>query len=262
MTDAQTTCTTCGALIRQITADRNQGLCVPCERRAAAIPPDDFKLPFELLERIEALGADPDRFLEMTWRDGVSYTLGFLEKIEESNRLHDHWAPILLAFAKQCRLDAPPPSSAALAPRDLAKLPIYEASIHRSERLPPSRRSEALFCSIPLLAIPVALRCWPGDDERTVVLTPDEWDEWRKIYQHPDNAFWWFAHVWWRIDDPPDPDAPGMCGKNLTLPEGETPWLVTSGLAWGPLAGGWTTELWSWNGTSARFVKEVGRAYC
>ncbi|RLS74866.1 MAG: hypothetical protein DWI01_00855, partial [Planctomycetota bacterium] len=110
MTDAQTTCTTCGTLIRQFTADRYQGLCVLCDRDAAAIPPDDFKLPSELLDRIKALGQDPDLFLEMTWCDGVPYTLGFLNKIEESQKLHDHWAPRLRAFAKQCRLDAPPPS--------------------------------------------------------------------------------------------------------------------------------------------------------
>ncbi len=261
MTDAQTTCTTCGTLIRQFTADRYQGLCVLCDRDAAAIPPDDFKLPSELLDRIKALGQDPDLFLEMTWCDGVPYTLGFLNKIEESQKLHDHWAPRLRAFAKQCRLDAPPPSPAALAPRDLAKLPIYEASIRRSERITPSRRSEALFCSIPLIAIPVALRCWPGEDERTVVLTPDEWNKWQKIYKHPDDAFWWFSDVWWRIDDPPNPGAPGMDGKKLTLPEGETPWLVTAGLMMGPMSGGSTSELWSWNGTSARFVEEVSRIY-
>lgn len=261
MTEAQTTCTTCGKLIRQFTADRYQGLCVLCHRDAAAIPPYDFKLPRELLDRIEALGEDPDRYLRMTWQSGVPYTHGYLDKIEASDQLHDHWAPILRAFAKQCRVDAPLPSPAALAPRDLAKLPIYEALVRRSERVTPSRSSEALFCSIPLMAIPVVLRCWPGDDDRTVVLTPDEWNQWRKIYQHPDDAFWWFSHVWWRIDDPPDPDAPGMDGKKLALPEGETPWLVTSGILMGPMSGGSTSELWSWNGTSARFVKRVSRIY-
>ncbi len=42
MSEPKTKCSNCGAAILQRTADRHEGLCVPCHNKATALPPDDF----------------------------------------------------------------------------------------------------------------------------------------------------------------------------------------------------------------------------
>jgi hypothetical protein len=194
----------------------------------------------------------------MAWREGVPFVFGFMDKIAECDCLYSQWSPKLREFVRQCRVANPIPPLESLPPRERAKLPIYEAKIQNAERLPSRRRSEVVFCCLPVEAIPVAQQSWPGDDERSVFLTADELSRWRQIYRHPESSFWWFIHYWWTVEDPPKPNGRWSHGKVLTVPDGADPWLVVSGLHWGALAGGEVAELWSWNGKDARFVKHVG----
>jgi hypothetical protein len=45
---------------------------------------------------------------------------------------------------------------------------------------------------------------WPGEDESTILLTPEEKSRWHAIYSHPKDAHWWFVNYRWSIDDSPE----------------------------------------------------------
>jgi hypothetical protein len=119
---------------------------------------------------------------------------------------------------------------------------------------------------MPLIAIPIAQRLWPRDDDRTVLLTPEEESRWNEMYSHPDGSFQWFARFWWSIDDSPEREFSLNMPEGRTffwwdeddVQDGESPWLVTVGHSYGPLAGAGHQELWSWDGRQAKFVKNVG----
>jgi len=113
---------------------------------------------------------------------------------------------------------------------------------------------------MPLVAISVAQRLWPGEDDNTIILTPEEQSKWDEIYLHPKDTFWWFIDYWWIIDDSPKQDL--TIGKvkipnwsKNEVPEGNSPWLVLSGLQWGSLFGGGSTELWFGDGKHCKFVR-------
>jgi hypothetical protein len=147
----------------------------------------------------------------------------------------------------------------ALSEQDRAKLPIYEAKIMGAERLRPKHGNCVIVCSIPLIGIPVAQRLWPGEDSLAIILTPYELRRWREDYKHPQEAFWWWMDYSWAIEDRPNLKSFRCNKQDIQLPHGESPWLVNSGLSWGPLAGGGTTELWSWNGREAKFIRDIER---
>lgn len=262
MGEPKTQCATCGAPILQRTANENNGLCVPCRRAAAAIPPAHFQLPSELVYRIESLEFDPLDFRKMAWRNGVQFVSGYLDKIDEKNARYDEWLPRLRQFAQKCRDNLPPPSHDELEGRDLAKLKIYEAKIASAEQLP-QRSHTALICSLPRIAMPLAQRLWPGRQE-AVLLTREELSQWNEVYQHPETSFWWFVHYWCSIDETPE-RIESFGGRTKSqweeadVPSGSEAWLVESGLQWGPMAGGCNTDLWLWNGRECRFAKEVSR---
>ena len=116
---------------------------------------------------------------------------------------------------------------------------------------------------MPLLAIPVARRLWPRDDGRIVLLTHEEEGKWDKMYLHPAGSVQWFARFWWAIDASPEREVSLTEGRTFAqwvekdVQDGEQPWLVKVGHSYGPLAGAGYTELWSWNGSEAKFIKTV-----
>jgi hypothetical protein len=194
----------------------------------------------------------------MAWQEGASFAFGFMDKIAECDALYSQWSPRLREFIGECRVANPIPPLESLPARERAKLPIYDSKIETAERLPRRRRNEVLLCCLPVIGILVAQQSWPGNDERSVFLTPDELSGWQEIYKHSESSFWWFTHYWWTVEDPPTRNGLWTHGKALTVPDGADPWLVVSGLSWGDLAGGEDAELWSWNGEDARFVEHVG----
>jgi hypothetical protein len=116
---------------------------------------------------------------------------------------------------------------------------------------------------MPLLAFPVAQRLWSRDDGRIVLLTPEEERQWDEIYSHPEDSFQWYARFWWIVDDSPEQEfslsesRPFAWWEEKDMQEGENAWLVTVGQSYGPLAGAGHVELWSWNGTEAKFIKKL-----
>lgn len=217
-----------------------------------------MNVPKDIADRLRALDHDPSEYADMVLSQGPDFVRGFVSKIEEADRLFHEWWPKLRDFAEASRRKNPVAAESTLSDRDKAKLSIYETLVTKAERVPLRRTNEALICSMPLLGIPAAVSLWPGTEENSVILTPDEMSEWGDIYEHQPEAFWWFTDYWWRIEDPPKPNTLWTHDTELTTPESTAPWLVVSGLSWGSLAGGETADLWSWDGTHAEFVENVG----
>ncbi|MFM9961725.1 MAG: hypothetical protein ACKV2Q_10915 [Planctomycetaceae bacterium] len=214
----------------------------------------------DIVERLAELVEEPDSFAEKLEGGGSEFAVRYISKLEEASSLYREWEPKLRCFVRECRAANPCWEEASLSDRDLAKLPIYENIIANSERLPRVRKHEVLFCKLPLIGIPVAQRLWPGADDRSVFLTQDELTQWSEIYKHPESSFSWSINYWWNIEDPPKANGLWTRDRMLSVPDGGEPWLVTSGLCWGSLAGGENAELWSWNGIEARKIKDVGCA--
>jgi hypothetical protein len=261
----KTRCVKCGLPVLQSKADKLGGLCGICHRKAASIPPDDFQIPHDLAERLVSMNRNPLAYREIAWRDGVDFLEGMIDRISESNDLYLEWFPKLLAFTDQCRVDKPIPPENSLSNIDRAKQQIYRAKITNAERLSPGG-NRVTICCMPLIGISVAQKIWPGEDDSIILLTPEENSRWHEIYLHPKDTLWWFINYWWSIND--SPERKFIESDNATMynwyenevPEGASPWLVTSGLQWGPLYGGLKTELWLWDGNHCKFIR-VTRAW-
>ncbi len=259
----QTRCVRCGRPVLQSKADKLDGLCGICHREDAAIPPDDVNIPHHLARRLVPMNENPLDYRKMAWRDGLDFLTHYIDKISERNELFEKWFPALLAVANQCLDNRPILPENWLSKVDRAKQQIYKTKISNAERPPPDR-NKATICRMPLIAISVAQRLWPGKDEHTVILTPEEKSKWNEIYSHPKDTFWWFVNYWWSIDDSPNQKV--SLGERITIsnwddndvPEGNLPWLVHSGLQWGPLYGGSKTERWLWDGNNCKFVRITG----
>ncbi len=224
---------------------------------------NSINIPPDLLERLALLGEKPELFSDIYKARGADFFVSFLrvyiEQREEASSLYREWSPKLRAYANQCRSSNACPDSQALSEQDRAKLPIYESKIMKAERLRPKDGHCVIICSIPFVGVSVAQRLWPGEDSLSIILTPLELRQWWETYKHPEEAFWWWIDYWWKIEDRPNTKRSRFRKQDLQVPDGESPWLVTSGLRWGPLAGGATTELWSWNGREAKFVRDIGK---
>ena len=217
-------------------------------------------MPRDIVERLADLVEEPDSFANKLDGCGSDFALRYINKLEDARSLYLEWAPKLHHFAEECRVTNPCSDVTSLSDRDLAKIPIYENIIANSERLPRVRKHEVMFCKLPLIGIPIAQRLWPGADDRSVFLTQDELNQWSEIYKHPESSLEWSISYWWNIEDPPQANGLWTRDGVLTVPDGGEPWLVTSGIWWGSLAGGESAELWSWDGIEARKIEDVGCA--
>ena len=163
-------------------------------------------------------------------------------------------APRLRAFANECRKAQPPPDADSLSNSDREKQRIYETKLSTHVLEPGVLLA---LCCMPLIAIPIAQRLWPHN-ERNVFLTHEENKQWHDLHCHPDDPFQWWNDFTWNIHDSPERDfwmLPGFLQDDKNdLKDGEVPWLVTVGHSSGPLFGSGHWELWSWDGTQAKFV--------
>lgn len=221
-------------------------------------------IPADIIQRLALLGETPANFSKIRESQGVDgfheFLRVYLRRREEEDALYQKWAPGLLDFACHCRSVNHGPPAESLTERERAKLPIYGNKIKSAERLRPRNNKAIISCCLPLIGVPVAQRLWPGKASLTVILTPEEWASWWKTYEHPEGALQWWISYWWNIEDPPDSKSIPNRNRDLRVPQGESPWLVSAGLSWGPLAGGSTEDLWAWNGREARFLRHVGRS--
>jgi hypothetical protein len=218
-------------------------------------------IPDDLRTRLNNLGETPEAFAGILESRGpeffVSFLRHFIEQRERVAALSREWSPRLRAYAAECRSRDADPESATLSEQDRAKLPIYAQKIQNAERIRPKDEAEVIICRMPWIAIPVAQRLWPGEDDLSVILTPEELRGWNEIYKHPEAVGLGWVNYWWDIDDRPDPNSLRYQHHDIHVADGENPWIVTSGLSWGALAGGVISELWSWNGTGANYVRSV-----
>jgi hypothetical protein len=211
---------------------------------------------------VTALNEDPAHFREMAWQlwqHGADFVYGYLDRIEERNRLYRQWSPQLRAFAAKCREDQPPPGEESLSNSERAKQRVYEEKFNlNSPEI--GRGVTAVICSMPLIAIPVAQRLWPQANDRRVILTPEEEARWNEMYSHPKGAFPWFSRIWWSIDDSPKRDFSRSDDETFFLwderdvQEGEDPWVVKVAESYFSSGFG-HAELWSWNGRQAKFIR-------
>jgi hypothetical protein len=209
------------------------------------------------------MNENPLDYRKMAWRDGLDFLALYIDKISERNELFEKWFPKLLAFADQCRDNRPILTENWLSKVDRAKQQIYKTKVTNAERLPPDR-NKVTICCMPLIAIVVAQKLWPGKDESTILITPEEKSKWHEIYSRPKDTFWWFVNYWWSIDDSPKQNF--SIKERFTIsnwddndvPEANRPWLVHSALQWGPLYGGTKTDLWLWDGNNCKFIKTIG----
>jgi hypothetical protein len=256
----KTRCIKCGRPVLKSKADKLGGLCGSCHHAAAAIPPDDFYIPHHLAKRLVALNENPLDYREMAWRDGLDSLAHYIDSLSKCNDLYEKWFPKLREFADQCRAERPILPEKWLSPIDRAKQQVYKIKITNAERLA-FEGNGVIFCCLPLIGIPVAEKLWPGEDDSTILLTPEESSRWDEIYSHPEDALWWFIDYSWSIDD--SPERQFSLAENFTIsyweenevPEGSFPWLVHSGLRWGPLLGGHKIELWLWDGKNCKFIR-------
>lgn len=255
MTEPKTKCTDCGAAILRDTADHHDGRCVPCYRKAAAIPPASFHLARDIAETLVALDYDPTQFREMAWQEGADFVRSFIDKLEERDKLYRKWAPRLRTFAAKCRAKQLPPIREPISDYERAQQRIYEMTF-RLTKPRPSQRATVAICSMPSIAVPVAQRVWPAG-ERIVLLTANEERQWSEIYSHPEDAFRWFERYWWYIEDSSERALSLADGRTFTLQNGERAWLVNVGQSYGPLAGRGHSALWCWDGRQARFIENV-----
>jgi hypothetical protein len=192
----------------------------------------------------------------MAWRDGADSVHLFLDMLEQRNARYREWSPRLRAFAEECRRLWPFPSDESLSRCDQEKQRIYESKLETPQLL---RDVSVALCRMPLIAMPVARRLWVMDDERVVLLTPDEESGWNEICERREREWRWITHHWWDVDDSPQ-QAPsgspfGHHWNAQDVPNGENPWIVTVGCSYGPTFGWGDKELWSWNGQRAQFIK-------
>lgn len=260
MSEPKTTCQQCERPILQRTADKYDGLCVPCYARAAAIPPPDFLVPEDLASQWISLGEEPEDYRQMVWQHGAEFAYGYVERQLEERALFHEWSPRLFAFAAECRKARPGPSENSANLRIRAKQAVCESKILAEGRFGRGSHSVTI-CQLPLEGMAVAKRLWSSEEGLRVLLTEEEEDQWYKIYQHPKNAFWWFTRFRLFILDSFDhlahqsPFRPSR--EDLAnLAPGQEPWVVTRGRQ---IAGfsEQETELWAWDGHQAAFVKEM-----
>jgi hypothetical protein len=214
-------------------------------------------LPKDIDDRLSAIGEDRSVFENLLRSEGERFVRGYLERIEDAESLYQRWAPKVRHFTEECRTANPCPAVESLSDRDAAKLAIYRTKIESTEKLP-RKRNEVVYCVLPSIAHSVAQSSWIGNDDRTLILTPEESGRWQQIYSHPEGSFRWWVNYWWDIQDPP---GQGLWSDgDWSLPAHEEPWLVISGLAWGDLAGGEDAELYSWDGAEAKYCRHIGAA--
>lgn len=237
-----TTCSDCGTEIDRRTFHRLDGRCEACHWQGRGEPPAEFQMPAQLTERIIALGELPWRYRHMAWKCGPEDVHLRLNAIENERALTAIWSERLRAFANDCRVVDPLPDDDSLTVVERAQQAIYGTMLKRLRT-----GDRITICRMPLIAMPVANRLWPADNERTVLLTPEENLRWNEIC--PESVHRLFEHCFWSIDDAP--------GQKFVVATGERLWHVKMGGS-RTVRGGWKCiQLWGWNGTRARFIEDL-----
>jgi hypothetical protein len=257
MSESKTRCVACPTPIDERTADEHDGLCAPCYYKSALAPPDGFEIAPDLVQRLVAMGEDPAEHRQMAWRVRAELFQRHIDKLEARKRHFDDWSSRLYEFSRTCREENPSPRDEELSDRDRGIQRVYQAKF---ETPPLEGDNEVAICQMPLIAMPVAQRCWVPDGKPIVLLTPDEISRWDEMPSRPEDPFRWETRHWWHVDDSPRRqysigEVMHTEWEETDIPDGHAPWLVTVGHASAPICGWGQTELWLWNGTVATFAR-------
>ena len=213
--------------------------------------PHDKLFLEDISRRITQLGMKPDFYIELYHSEGADFVQDFVASIEKSAALADLWYPQLCKFEAKCREKFSLPTIEDLDANQKGQYEIYCKKIKCAD--PVSRGPHIVYqFSLPPIGLLAAQELWPTKLNRSVLLTPDEWEQWKTVYQHSNEDVWWFTDLWWNVSVPLDEEL------FQRLPSGEQLWIVTEGQRWGSLAGGEKKEVWAWNGEHTRFVDDLG----
>jgi hypothetical protein len=221
----------------------------------------------QALDKLARLGyaAEPElRLWRGLWEsEGEAFFWSFLGSHERAADEYRLWFPRLQSFAADCRRAAPAPDEDALSTAEreqrrvlLAKMREFTASEDRRAVLD-RRPHQAAILSTTQVGLAAAEEVF----QRTgaVVLTEEEKDRWfAEVYPGVGDGSWWYVFAWWTVQEGLDGWDEGDIRQSHPLPDGSAYWVVTSGVAWGSLAGGANHELWAFDGTAARLVEVLG----
>jgi hypothetical protein len=206
---------------------------------------------------------DPERMRDMAWRDGVVDVRRFLDDLDKTAAEHDRWAPLLRAFAADCRRTVPTPAVEMFVDSELAQFRILGEKMSQFAKsqdglitLAPRRHRVAVLSTTRVgLAAAEIVFGWSG----AVILEESERTRWfTKYHRTSPEEFWWYSFAWWGIQvDLGDNEAQEIRQRHPTS-SSNSYWVVESGVQWGPLAGGCREELWRWDGAQAAFVERRG----
>jgi hypothetical protein len=257
-------CVKCGVLILERTARRHEGRCRRCAAQLNGPPPADFELPSELVSRLAAMNKYLNHYRTLAWRRGLDFFHEYVDLLEQNHRLYLEWAPRLQAFAEKCRADNPPPPEESLSDYQRAQRKLIEDLMEATAACKGQSRGSVELCSMPSFVMLIAERIFPRGASERVFLTRQEMKQWEQIYFHPKGLrdFNWFNNYWWEVYDASElreyfRRASALKWNPNDVPAGETPFLLSFGCYFGPLASRAKVDLWTWNGQEAKFIRNV-----
>jgi hypothetical protein len=221
-------------------------------------------LSVEAMQRLSRLGYATDadlRFWQGMWQsEGESFFWGYLGKEEEAADEYRRWFPRLQDFAAGCRRSIPVPAAGSFSAAEreqyrvlLAKMREFSESEDRRCVLG-RKPHQAAILSTTRVGLTAAEEVFGGSG--AVILEESERERWfSEEYQVSSEGFWWYGLAWWTLQEGLDGDEEMRICQHYPIPAGCAYWVVTSGVAWGALAGGAIHELWRWDGERAEFIE-------
>jgi hypothetical protein len=206
---------------------------------------------------------DPEHFRKMAWRDGLVDLRRFLDRIDEAAAEHDRWAPILCAFAAECRRAVPTPAVETFVELELAqyrilrkKMSQFAESTDGLVTLAPRPHHVAVL-STTRVGLAAAAKVF--SESSAVILEESERTHWfTQIYRASPERLWWYSFASWRIQVGLDDNKAQELCRRYPASSSNSYWIVESGVQWGPLAGGCREELWRFDGARGEFVETCG----
>lgn len=225
-------------------------------RRDARAARRNLELPADMALEIERVGEDRAQIEYWMREEGLECARAMLERTAEEVALSKKWRPVLQQFAHEKRLASPLPEEALLSSVDHAIRRILGPKIKNEGTLPQQRESRIPIFSAPLAVLPLVMAEWSSTYANPIFLTPEERQEWHAIYREDEDSPWWNFHYSWDAEFDPVLDG---AWKISPLPQGTRPLLITWGSCVGPLAGGWSQELWGIDASGTEvFIEDLG----
>lgn len=218
-------------------------------RRSSELLPDD------MLAELDRLGEDRAQLQRIADSEGIDYARFFLESLTASASRFDKWFPLLTQFATACRKRSPLPAESALTELNHAARRVLHPKIINDERVPQRNHFTAAVFTAPLAVLPLVMAEWPSTYRNAVFFTPEELCKWHEQYNEPEDGPWWYVLQHW---DAEPTDSCWLPQSSGSVPANAIAVVVSRGLRWGSLAGGYTRELWAVGSDGESLVSHLG----